>query len=250
MTVIPAGYSPPKDLLKNRVILVTGAGDGIGRAVATGVAAHGATVVLLGKTIKKLESVYDDIQSAGGPMPGIYPMDLRGAAYKDHDDLAAVLNKEYGRLDGLLHNAGLLGERAPIEHHEVQVWQHVMQVNLTAPFMLTKACLPLLYKSSDASVIFTACSVGRKPRAYWAAYAVSKAGLEALSAMLADETEFRGTLRVNSFNPGAVRTELRRLAFPAEDRSHLCTPDQLLPAYLYLLGPDSRGITGQQFEIQ
>jgi len=249
MTAIPANYTPQQDLLKDRVILVTGAGDGIGRAVAKGLAAHGASVVLLGKTIKKLESVYDEIQSAGGPMPGIYPMDLRGATDKDHQNLATVLDKEYGRLDGLLHNAGMLGERAPIEHHEVQIWQQVLQVNLTAPFLLTRVCLPLLYKSPDASVVFTASTVGRKPRAYWAAYAVSKAGLEALSAILADETEFRGSLRVNSFNPGAVRTEMRRLAFPAEDRNQLLTPEQLLPAYLYLLGPDSRGITGRQFEV-
>ena len=249
MATIPSGYTPSRDLLKARVLLVTGAGDGIGRAVAKGLAAHGATVVLLGKTIKKLESVYDDIMQAGGPMPGIYPMDLRGATDKDHQDLATVLDKEYGRLDGLLHNAGILGERAPIEHHDVQIWQQVMQVNLTAPFLLTKASLPLLYKSPDASVVFTASSVGRKPRAYWGAYAVSKAAVEALSAMLADETEFRGSLRVNTFNPGAVRTEMRRLAFPAEDRSQLLSPEQLLPAYLYLLGPDSRGITGQQFEL-
>ena len=249
MATIPTGYNPRRDLLKERVLLVTGAGDGIGRAVAKGLAMHGATVVLLGKTIKKLESVYDDIMQAGGPMPGIYPMDLRGATDKDHQDLAAVLDKEYGRLDGLLHNAGILGERAPIEHHDAQIWQQVMQVNLSAPFLLTKASLPLLYKSPDASVVFTASSVGRKPRAYWGAYAVSKAGLEALSAMLADETEFRGSVRVNSFDPGSVRTEMRRLAFPAEDRSQLLSPEQLLPAYVYLLGPDSRGITGQQFEL-
>ncbi|MGH8282764.1 MAG: YciK family oxidoreductase [Gammaproteobacteria bacterium] len=246
----PDNYAPPKDLLKERVILVTGAGDGIGRAVAKGLAAHDATVILLGKTIKKLEKVYDEIMQAGGPLPGIYPMDLMGAKYKDHEDLAGVLDKEYGRLDGLLHNAGILGERAPIEHHEVNIWQQVLQVNLTAPFVLTKACLPLLYKSHDASVVYTGSSVGRKPRAYWAAYAVSKAGIEALSAMLADETEFRGTLRVNSINPGAVRTEMRRTAFPAEDRSKLLTSEQLLPTYFYLFGPDSRGITGQQFEAQ
>lgn len=246
---IPAAYAPARDLLKDRVVLVTGAGDGIGRAVAKGLAAHGATVVLLGKTTKKLESVYDEIQSAAGPLPGIYPMDLRGATFQDHMNLAGTLVDKYGRLDGLLHNAGILGERSPIEHHDVQVWQQVMQVNLTAAFMLTKACLPLLYKSSDASVVFTASGVGRKPRAYWGAYAVSKAGVEALSAMLADETEFRGSLRVNSLNPGATRTEMRRQAFPAEDRDLLHAPEQLLPAYLYLLGPDSRGITGRQFSI-
>lgn len=250
MTESKRDYSPAKDLLKGRVILVTGAGDGIGRAVSKGLAAHGATVVLLGKTVKKLEGVYDEIIAAGGPQPGIYPLDLMGARYKDYEDLVGALDREYGKLDGLLHNAGILGERAPIEHHEVHVWQQVLQVNLTAPFMLTKACLELLYKSPDASVVFISSGVARKPRAYWGAYAVSKAGIEALSATLADETEFRKTLRVNSINPGPVRTEMRRLAFPAEDREKLLTPEQILGTYLYLLGPDSQGVTGQQFDAQ
>ncbi|HEV7164295.1 MAG TPA: YciK family oxidoreductase [Gammaproteobacteria bacterium] len=243
-------YAAAKDLLKGRVILVTGAGDGIGRAVSKGLAAHGATVVLLGKTIKKLESVYDELLALGAPKPAIYPMDLMGARYKDYEDMVGALDKEYGRLDGLLHNAGILGERAPIEHHEVHIWQQVLQVNLTAPFMLTKACLELLYKSPDASVVFTSSGVGRKARAYWGAYSVSKFGIEALSTTLADETEFRKTLRVNSINPGPVRTEMRRLAFPAEDREQLAAPESILATYLYLLGPDSQGVTGQQFDAQ
>jgi NAD(P)-dependent dehydrogenase (short-subunit alcohol dehydrogenase family) len=243
-------YSPAKDLLKNRVILVTGAGDGIGRAVSVALGGHGATVVLLGKTVKKLEATYDALVATGAPRPAIFPMDLMGAKYKDYEDLIAALEKEYGRLDGLLHNAGILGERAPIEHHEVHIWQQVLQVNLTAPFMLSKACLELLYKSPDASVVFTSSGVGRKARAYWGAYAVSKAGIEALSTTLADETEFRKTLRVNSINPGPVRTEMRRLAFPAEDRDKLATPEQIVGTYLYLLGPESTGITGQQFDAQ
>ena len=243
-------YAPAKDLLKDRVILVTGAGDGIGRAVSVALGARGATVVLLGKTIKKLEASYDALVAAGAPKPGIYPMDLMGAKYKDYEDLVGVLDKEYGRLDGLLHNAGILGERAPIEHHEIHIWQQVLQVNLTAPFMLSKACLELLYKSPDASVLFTSSGVGRKARAYWGAYSVSKFGIEALSTTLADETEFRKTLRVNSINPGPVKTEMRRLAFPAEDRERLATPESIVGTYLYLLGPDSRGITGQQFDAQ
>lgn len=243
-------YAPPRDLLKDRVILVTGAGAGIGKAVSKSLAAHGATVILLGKTVNRLESVYDEIIEAGGPTPALYPMDLMGARYKDYEDLVGALDKEYGRLDGLLHNAGLLGERAPIEHHEVHIWQQVLQVNLTAPFMLTRACLELLYKSPDASVVFTSSGVGRKARAYWGAYSVSKAGVENLSAMLADETEFRKTLRVNSLNPGPVCTEMRRLAFPAEDRAALATPETIVGTYLYLLGPDSRGVTGQQFDAQ
>jgi NAD(P)-dependent dehydrogenase (short-subunit alcohol dehydrogenase family) len=248
MSHCPVDYAPSKDLLKDRIILVTGAGDGIGRAVSKGLAAHGATVVLLGKTIKKLEAIYDEIMHAGGPRPGIYPMDLMGATYKNYEELVGVLDKEYGRLDGLLHNAGILGERAPIEHYEIHIWQQVLQVNLTAPFALTKACLEILYKSQDACVVFTGADVGRNPRAYWGAYAVSKAGIEALSALLADETEFRGTVRVNTINPGAVRTEMRRLAFPAEDREKLLAPEKLVPAYVYLLGPDSKGITAQQFD--
>jgi NAD(P)-dependent dehydrogenase (short-subunit alcohol dehydrogenase family) len=241
-------YAPSKDLLKDRVILVTGAGDGIGRAVSVALGAHGASVVLLGKTVKKLEATYDALMAAGAPKPAIFPMDLMGAKYKDYEDLVGAMDKEYGKLDGLLHNAGILGERAPIEHHEVHVWQQVLQVNLTAPFMLSKACLELLYKSSDASVLFTSSGVGRKARAYWGAYAVSKAGIEALSMTLADETEFRKTLRVNSINPGPVKTEMRRQAFPAEDREKLATPESILGTYLYLLGPDSKGITGQQFD--
>jgi len=229
---------------------VTGAGDGIGRAVSVALGSHGATVVLVGKTVKKLETTYDALVAAGAPRPAIFPMDLMGAKYKDHEDLVAALDKEYGRLDGLLHNAGILGERAPIEHHEVHIWQQVLQVNLTAPFMLSKACLELLYKSADASVLFTSSGVGRKARAYWGAYSVSKAGIEALSATLADETEFRKTLRVNSINPGPVKTEMRRLAFPAEDREKLATPESIVGTYLYLLGPDSKGVTGQQFDAQ
>ena len=250
MATLIKDYKPARDCMKGRVILVTGAGDGIGRAVAKGIAAHGATVVLLGKTIKKLENVYDEILAAGGIKPAIYPMDLMGARYKDHEDLVGALDKEYGRLDGLLNNAGILGERAPIEHHEVHIWQQVLQVNLTAPFMLTRACLELLYKSSDASVVFTSSGVGRKAKAYWGAYAVSKYGTEALALMLADETEFRKMLRVNTLNPGPTRTEMRRQAYPAEDKDKLLTPDDVMPAFLYLLGPDSKGVTGQQFDAQ
>jgi len=250
MTAIPKNYAPADNLLKDRIILVTGAGDGIGRAVSIGLAKFGATVILLGRTVKKLEAVYDEIIAAKAPTPGIYPMDLMGAQYKDYEDLVGIVDKEYGRLDGLLHNAGILGERAPIEHHDVHVWKQVMQVNLNAPFALTRACLEVLYKSPDASVVFTSSGVGRNPHAYWGAYAVSKAGIENLSAMLADETEHRGTLRVNSLNPGAVRTSMRRAAFPAEDVNLLKTPEDILPAYLYLLGPDSKGVTGKQFDAQ
>jgi NAD(P)-dependent dehydrogenase (short-subunit alcohol dehydrogenase family) len=243
-------YQPRPDLLKDRVILITGAGGGIGRAVAVAFARHGATVILLGRTIAKLEKTYDEIIAAKAPTPAIYPLDLEGARYSDYEDMIERIDTEYGRLDGLLHNAGILGERAPIEHFEIHVWQRTLHINLTAEFMLTKACLELLYKSDDASVVFTSSGVGRKARAYWGAYAVSKFGTEALMQILADETEHRGTLRVNSINPGATRTNMRLQAYPAEDRDKLPEPKDIVAPYLYLLGPDSKGVTGQALDCQ
>lgn len=243
-------YTPPPDLLSDRIILITGAGDGIGRAAALACAAHGATVVLLGRTIRKLEETYDQIEQAGHPQAAIYPLNLEGATPKDYDDLAATLETEFGRLDGLLHNAALLGALSPIAHQDIELWFKVMQVNLNAPFLLTRACLGLLMKSPDASVVFTSDSVGRQGRAYWGAYGVSKFGIEGLSQILAQEMETNTTVRVNTVNPGPTRTRLRTNAYPGENALALPTPDSLMPAYLYLLGPDSRGVTGRQFDAQ
>ena len=243
-------YRAAPDLLKDRVILVTGAGDGIGRAAAIAFAKHQATVVLLGRTISKLESVYDDIVNAGSPRPAIAPMNLAKAGGPDYSQLAERIESEFGRLDGILHNAGILGQLTPIEHHDVGTWAEVLHVNLTAPFVLSKMLLPLLKKSADASVIFTSSGVGRQGRAYWGAYAVSKFGTEGLSQVLADETEDTGTIRVNCINPGRTRTAMRRAAYPGEDPATLPAPEDILPAYLYLMGPDSHGITGKSLDAQ
>ena len=240
-------YTPPSDLLTGRVILITGAGDGIGRAVACSCAAHGATVVLLGRTIAKLEAVYDTIDTAGHPQPAIYPMNLEGATPKDYVDLATTLEREFGRLDGLVHNAAILGGLAPLAHQDVELWFKVMQVNLNAPFLLTRACLGLLMQAPDASVVFSADQVGRKGRAYWGAYGVSKFGIEGMSQILAQEMETNTHVRVNTLDPGAVRTRMRTLAYPGENALANPEPDSVVPAYLYLLGPDSRGVTGRQF---
>jgi NAD(P)-dependent dehydrogenase (short-subunit alcohol dehydrogenase family) len=238
-------YRPAADLLRDRVILVTGAGAGIGRAVALGLARHGATVILLGKTIARLESVYDAIIAGGCPQPAIYPLHLGGATANDYEDLAARLETEFGHLDGLLHNAGILGQRRSIADTTPTSWSEVLQVNLTAPFLLTRACLPLLTRSEDASIVFTSSGVGRRGRAHWGAYAVSKFGIEGLMQVLADELEGIANIRVNSFNPGATNTAMRRQAYPAEKPDNNPQPEALLPAYLYLLGPDSRGTNGQ-----
>ena len=243
-------YQPAADLLKDRVILVTGAGDGIGRAVARRLAGHGATTVLLGRTIRKLEQVYDDIERAGGPKPAIYPMNLEGATPKDYADLARVLDTEFGRLDGLLHNAALFEGLTPIANYDIELWYRILQVNLNAPFLLTQAVLGLLNHSADASVVFTADRVGDEGRAYWGAYAVAKGGAQTLMKLLASELEANTPIRVNSIEPGRVRTELTMRAYPGRDPAEWAKPEDILATYLYLLGPDSQGVTGRTFHIQ
>lgn len=246
----PRAHQPAADEMKDRVVLVTGAGDGIGRAVALALAAHGATLILSGRTTRKLEKTYDDILAAGGARPSIAPLNLEKAIAGDYDAIAAGIEKEYGRLDGLLHNAAILGQLSPIEHYDVPTWARVLHVNLTAAFALTQVCLPLLRSSADASVLFTSSSVGRRGKALWGAYAASKFGIEGLAQVLADETRGSGRLRVNCINPGATRTALRLQAYPAEDRAKVREPHSIVAAYLFLLGPASRGITGGSFDAQ
>lgn len=244
-------YQAPADLLKDRVILVTGAGSGIGRTAALTYAAHGATIILLGRTLSKLEEVYDEIESAGYPKPAIVPLNLEGAAVKEYEELAMTLEENFGKLDGLLHNAGILGARSPVELYDPETWNKVMHVNATAPFLLTRALIPLLRKSGDASVIFTSSGVGRKAKAYWGAYAVSKFALEGLSQLLSEELDDeRHNIRVNSLNPGATRTNMRAHAYPAENPANNPAPEDIMPSYLYLMGKDSAGVNGQQLDAQ
>jgi NAD(P)-dependent dehydrogenase (short-subunit alcohol dehydrogenase family) len=238
-------YTPSPTLLADRVILITGAGDGIGHAAAKSFAAYGATVILLGRTISKLEAVYDEIEQAGYPQPAIYPMNLEGANPNDYENLANILETEFGRLDGLLHNASLLGTLTPLEHYDVNLWYQVMQVNLNAPFLLTGACLGLMKRTDDASIVFTSGGVGRKGKAYWGAYSVSKFAIEGMMQVLADELEANTAIRVNSINPGAVRTAMMAEAYPGIDPQTFSPPEAIMPLYLYLMGPDSREVNGQ-----
>jgi NAD(P)-dependent dehydrogenase (short-subunit alcohol dehydrogenase family) len=243
-------YASPPDLLHDRIVLITGASDGIGRALAIHAAELGARVILHGRNVGKLEKVYDAIEALGeAPQPSIAVMDLATAGSEAYTSLADSLAQEYGRLDGLVHNAGMLGDRYSIGQYDAAQWQQVMHVNVTAPFALTQVCLPLLQQSADASIIFTSSGVGRRGRAYWGAYAASKFATEGLSQVLADEHR-HGPLRVNCVNPGATRTGMRLAAFPAEDRDKLKRPEEILATYLYLLGPDSRGVTGESLDAQ
>jgi NAD(P)-dependent dehydrogenase (short-subunit alcohol dehydrogenase family) len=246
----PKTYQPPKDALKDRVILITGASDGIGKAVALAAAAHGARVVLHGRNVRKLEGVYDTIVGAGQPRPSILPLDFEKAGPEEYDRMVAALDQEFGRLDGLLHNASMLGERAPIEHHDVAKWMRTMHVNVNVPFILTRSCLPLLRRSADPVILFTSSGVVPRPRAFWGAYLVSKWASDGLMHMLAEELENQPAMRVNSINPGKVRTNMRLQAYPAEDRSTLPEAHTIVAPYLFLLGPDGRGVHGQAVDCQ
>ncbi len=246
---MPHTYQAPTDLLSNSTILVTGAGDGIGKAAAKQFAKHGATVLLLGKTVSKLERTYDEILADGSPEPAIIPMDLAGATESNFIDLAHTIEQQFGQLNGLLHNAGLLGDVAPLEHQRVDVWEAVFRVNVTAAMLLNKALLPLMKRSAPASIIFTSSGVGRKGRAYWGAYAASKFATEGMMQTLADELD-PAKVRVNAINPGATRTQMRAKAYPAEDPAQLKTAEQIMPLYLYLMGKDSLDQHGQSFDAQ
>ncbi len=243
-------YQCPNNAFKDRIMLVTGAGDGIGKALALALARKGATVILLGRTPEKLEQVYDQIESEGGPQPAMVPMNLAVATAEQFHELAGMLTKEFGRLDALIHNAALLGDITPIENYAEDTWDTVIQVNVNAAFYLTRALLPMLRQSQDGRVLFTSSSVGRKGRAFWGAYAVSKFANEGLMQVLAEELENTSNIRVHSINPGGTRTRMRAQAFPGELPESRKTPEEILPAYLYLLGPEGGKYTGLALNAQ
>ena len=247
---IPKPYQPDNRLLEGKTILVTGAGDGIGRAASLAYANHGATIILLGRTVAKLESVYDEIEAAGGAQPAIFPLDLNSAGNEEVIAMTQAVGENFGHLDGLLHNASVLGERRPIESATLAGWLEVMQVNVNAQFLLTRHLLPLLQAAPSASIIFTSSGVGRKGRAFWGAYAVSKFATEGFMQVLADELENTCKVRVNSLNPGATNTAMRRMAYPSETPTDNPYAEDIMSAYLYLMGEDSDGITGQALNAQ
>ncbi|MEY6433488.1 SDR family NAD(P)-dependent oxidoreductase [Thioalkalicoccus limnaeus] len=239
-----AAYQPAADLLKGRVILITGVADTIGRAVAVACARHGATLVLSDRDEPALAPVYDQIEAAGDPQPAILPLDLDKATETTYFGCAETLAQEFGRLDGLVHCAAYTPYLSRIDDFGAGDWEQVLRVNLTAPFLLTRACLPLLRAAEEASIVFSADRVGRQGRAYWGAYGAAKFGIEGLMQTLADETRSAGRIRVNSLDPGAVRSGLRVRLYPGEDPNALPAAESIVNRYLFLLGIDSRGLTG------
>jgi NAD(P)-dependent dehydrogenase (short-subunit alcohol dehydrogenase family) len=247
---IPKVFTADQASLTDRVIMITGASSGLGRALAIECARAGAAVILSGRSAAKLERVYDEIEALGAPQPAIAMLDLATATAVDYDGLATTIDAEFGKLDGIVHAAGLLGDRTPLEQYDVPTWCKVLHVNLTAPFILTQVLLPHLRKSPDASVIFVSSGVVRNPRAFWGAYAVAKTGLESVRSMLSQELEGEPNIRVNSVNPGRMRTPMRAAAYPAEDPNTLPMPASVTGPFLYLLSAQGRGTDGQYFDAQ
>ena len=231
--------------LTNQVILITGAGGGLGGTAAMTLAKNGAHIILLDKNIAKLEKIYDAIVSANAPEPIIYPFDLAGANENEYQELADRIDEQYGSLHGLLHSAVEFTSFTPLAMHGTKDWGHTLNVNLNAPFLLSRVLLPVLHKSRHASIVFTSDSSARKAPAYSGAYGVSKVALEGLSRILAEELESSNKIRVNTLVPGPVDSPLRKRAYPAEDKEKLQTMESLAPVYLYLFGSQSIGITGQ-----
>ena len=248
--MIPKDFIPDRGSLRGRAILITGAGSGLGRALAIECARAGASVILSGRNGAKLDLVYDEIEAMGAPQPAIAVLDLAVATAVDYDRLARVIDEEFGKLDGLVHAAGLLGDRTPLEQYDVPTWCKVLHVNLTAPFILTQVLLAALRKSEDASIIFVSSGVVKQPRPFWGAYAVSKAGLESVRSMLSEELEGEANIRVNSVNPGRMRTAMRAAAYPAEDPNTVPTAESVSGTFLYLLSSSGRGIDGRFIDAQ
>ncbi len=239
---------PTSNCLQDRIILVTGAGDGIGHAACKAFAAQGATVVLLGRKVPKLEQLYDDIVAAGNPEPAIYPLHMEGATNDDYLDLASTLEDNFGRLDGLLHNAAAIGELTPLAEHAVDVWFKTLQVNLNAPFMLTQACLPLLRNSHNGSLVFTGHrSAAAEGSAYWGAYGIAKAAVSNLASKLAKECN--GKPRVNIIEPGALSSPMRARAYPGEGINQHPAIETVMPVYIELMTANCQ-LNGEHIEAQ
>jgi len=229
----PKHATPPD--LAGRVVMVTGAAGGLGEPLARACAARGATVVLHGRHVPKLEALYDAIVADAHPEPVILPLDFAKAEGSDFANVASALESQFKRLDAIVHTAAMLGSLGPIEHQSFDAWLALLRVNVAAPMGLTRALAPLLRRAPDASVVFTLDNRGVAPRAYWGGYGVTKAGVAALARELADEWESLANLRVNAVVPGPIRSPLRGRTHPGEDRTRLPEPAALVPLYLHLL---------------
>ena len=245
---LPINYKVKGGELEDKVILVTGANRGFGLAITMDLAKAGATVIMLGRDLGSLEYAYDAVVDAGYKEPILYPLDLEGATPENYQELQDDILDKFKKLDGLIHNAAILGTQMPINQYDIKLWFSTLQINLSAPFMLTQFLIPALMKSDDARILFLSSTVGRKARAYWGAYSVSKFGIEGFAKTLSEELE-KTQITVNTINPGKIRTEMRRTAYPAEDASTVPKPEEKSPVIVYLLSNKGSKINGEQLTI-
>ena len=243
-------FQPPEKFLLGKTILVTGASDGIGRACACSLAEQGANLVLLGRNIGKLESLFDDLEQRHPGRAVIQPLDYKQAAEESYKELADSFMAQFDSLDGMIHCAGELGARAPIQFYPSAVWRDVFEVNVHAAFELTKAFMPALQASNDARLIFLSSSVGRLGRAHWGAYSASKFALEGMVQILADELGNTSQVTVTSLNPGGTRTAMRRAAYPAENPDAVPAAEELMPVFLYLFSEAGKAFHGKAVDAR
>lgn len=243
-------FKPLKDCLKDKTILITGTGSGIGRAAAKTLSQFGAQLILLSKDTGRLESLYEEIVEQGFKEPLIHPMNFESAQEEEYLEVKKAIQNKFDKLDGLINNAGVLGEKKPLGQYQYSIWKKVLNVNLDSAFLLTKTLLPLLDHSNPSSVVFTSSGVGKKGRAYWGAYAISKFATEGMMEVFADELENTSKIRVNCINPGAVRTKMREEAYPAEDPETNPLPKEIMNLYVYLMCDVSEEINGQSINAQ
>ena len=242
-------FIPSKADFNDKVILVTGAADGIGRAVTLALAEQGATVLMIDKKARHLEKLFDLIVERDFAEPVILPVDLMDVTPESATTIAQAVNDDIGHIDGILHNAAELGSPSPLDQYDMSYWNQVMQVNLYAPYILTRALLPLLKQDHATNVIFSSADVGREAEAYWGAYSIAYAGIEAQMKIWSQELEQTSNVKINSIDPGPVRTTLRRKSHPGESQESLISPQEIAPAYLKVLA-NKEEITGQQLTIQ
>jgi NAD(P)-dependent dehydrogenase (short-subunit alcohol dehydrogenase family) len=249
-TTLPPADQLTQASLEDRVVLITGATGGVGKSLSLACARAGATVVVHGRIVRKLEALYDEIVSANLPEPIILPLDLARAEAADFANVANALDAQLGRLDALVHTAAMLGSLGPLEHQSFDNWLALLRVNVAAPMGLTRIVMPLLARAPDASVVFTLDSRGQEPRAYWGGYAVTKAAIAALAHELADEWEHRPSLRVNAVVPGPIRSPLRGQSHPGEDPTQLPPPEALVPLYRHLIAGQSKAESDALIDVQ
>lgn len=246
---LPDGWQPTPDTLTDRVILVTGAYGGLGGFVARAASQAGATVVITGKRKRQLEQLYDAMLAEGLGEPVIHPLDMELATPRDYEALVDGLERDFGRLDGIVHAAVSFSGLTPISMHKPDAWLRAMHVNVSAPFALTQACLPLLTAASDSSVVFVLDDPALVQRAHWGGYGASKAALERFAAILHEETDI-SPLRVHAMLPAPMRTSLRRQAYFGEDIMQRETPERAAAAAVYLLSAQAASARGAVLDLR